>query len=93
MVIGVCSWELALPECRSLKEKRMVVKSLKERLQSRFKVSVAETRFLEIWTRAELTAAVVASDAGHADSLLDKLDRFLDADGRALILRVERSFR
>jgi len=93
MVIGVCSWELALPECRSLKEKRMVVKSLKERLQSRFKVSVAETRFQEIWTRAELTAAVVASDAGHADSLLDKLDRFLDADGRALILRVERSFR
>jgi uncharacterized protein YlxP (DUF503 family) len=32
MVIGVGSWELSLPECRSLKEKRMVVKSLKERL-------------------------------------------------------------
>jgi len=93
MVIGVCSWELALPESRSLKEKRMVVKSLKERLQSRFRVSVAETAFLEVWNRAELTAAVVASDAGHADSLLDRLDRFLEADGRALILRVERSFR
>ena len=93
MVIGVCSWELSLPECRSLKEKRMVVKSLKERLQHRFRVSVAETRHQDVWTRAELTAAVVATDRAQADSVLDSLDRFVDRDGRALILRVERSFR
>ena len=93
MVIGVCTWELSLPECRSLKEKRMVVKSLKERLQSRFRVSVAETRFQDVWTRAELTAAVVTSDTRHADSVLDTLDRFVEGDGRALILRVERSYR
>jgi uncharacterized protein YlxP (DUF503 family) len=93
MIIGVCSWELALPECRSLKEKRMVVKSLKERLQSRFRVSVAETRFQDVWTRAELTAAVVAGDSRYADSVLDSLDRFVEGDGRVLILRVDRSHR
>ena len=93
MVIGVIQWDLSLPECRSLKEKRMVVKSLKDRLQSRFRVSVAETRHQDVWTRAELTAAVVAADSGQADSLLDRLDRLLDDDGRALILRVDRSFR
>lgn len=93
MVIGVCSWELALPDCRSLKEKRMVVRSLKERLQSRFKVSVGETRHQDVWTRAELTAAVVATDGRHADSVLDKMDRFVEMDGRALILGVERSHR
>ena len=76
-----------------MKEKRMVVKSLKERLQSRFRVSVAETRFQEVWSRAEITAAVVASDGRHADSVLDSLDRFVEGDGRALIVRVERSFR
>jgi uncharacterized protein YlxP (DUF503 family) len=93
MVIGVCSWELSLPECRSLKAKRMVVKSLKERLQHRFRVSVAETRHQDVWTRAELTAAVVATDRGQADSILDKLDRFVEGDGRAVILGVDRSFR
>lgn len=93
MVIGVSSWELSLPECRSLKEKRRVVKSLKERLQARFKVSVAETGYQDVWTRAEITAAVVASDGGHADSILDSLDRFLDADGRGIIVRTERSLR
>ncbi|MFO8173271.1 MAG: DUF503 domain-containing protein [Gemmatimonadota bacterium] len=93
MVIGVCTWELALPECRSLKEKRMVLKSLKERLQSRFKVSVGETRHQDVWTRAELTAAVVATDGRQADSVLDKMDRFVDGDGRAIIIRTDRSLR
>jgi uncharacterized protein YlxP (DUF503 family) len=93
MVIGVGSWDLSLPECRSLKEKRMVVKSLKERLQHRFRVSVAETRHQDVWSRAELTAAVVTSDRGQADSILDKIDAFVERDGRALILRVDRSYR
>lgn len=69
------------------------MKSLKERLQARFKVSVAETRYQDVWTRAELTAAVVASDAGHADSVLGSLDRFIEGDGRALLVRADRSFR
>ena len=93
MVIAVGSWDLSLPECRSLKEKRMVVKSLKERLQHRFRVSVAETRHQDVWTRAELTAAVVTTDRHQADSILDKLDNFVERDGRAIILRMERSFR
>jgi len=70
-----------------------VVKSLKERLQSRFKVSVAETRYQDVWTRAEITAAVIASDGRQADSILDTLDRFVEMDGRGLIVRTERSLR
>jgi uncharacterized protein YlxP (DUF503 family) len=93
MVIGVCSWDLSLPECRSLKEKRRVVKSLKERMQHRFRVSVAETNHQDVWTRAQLTAALVSADRGQADSILDKMDRFVEGDGRALIVGVERYFR
>jgi uncharacterized protein YlxP (DUF503 family) len=93
MVIGVGSWDLSLPECRSLKEKRRVVKSLKERLQQRFRVSVAETDHQDTWTRAQLTAAVVAPDAAHADSVLDTIDQFVVRDGRTVILNVDRSFR
>lgn len=70
-----------------------MVKSLKERLQSRFKVSVAETRYQDVWTRAEITAAVIASDGRQADSILDTLDRFVEMDGRGLIVRTERSLR
>jgi uncharacterized protein YlxP (DUF503 family) len=93
MVIAVGSWDLSLPECRSLKEKRMVVKSLKERLQHRFKLSVAETRHQDLWSRAELTVAIVTTDRGHADAILDKVDHFVERDGRAIILNFDRSFR
>jgi uncharacterized protein len=92
-VVGVCSWNLSLPGCRSLKEKRRVVKSLKERLQHRFRVAVAETAHQDVWSRAELTVALVAADRSQADSVLDRLDRFLEGDGRALIVGVDRSFR
>ncbi len=90
MVIGVATWELALPGCRSLKEKRMVVRSLKDRLQSRFKVSVAETNLQDVWSRAEITVALVAADRRQADSFLDRLDRFVEGERRAFIVRTER---
>ena len=70
-----------------------MVKSLKERLQQRFRISVAETLFQDDWTRAQLTAAVVTTHRSQADSILDKLDTFVERDGRAIILRMERSFR
>lgn len=49
-------WELEVYGCQSLKEKRSVVKSLKDRLHDRFNVSVAETGHHDLWQRAELTA-------------------------------------
>jgi uncharacterized protein YlxP (DUF503 family) len=61
VVVGVIGWELQLFEAQSLKEKRRVVKSLKERLR-KFNVSVAETGQQDMWQRAEITACVVATD-------------------------------
>jgi len=86
LVVGVISWQLSIPGCRSLKEKRMVVKSLKDRVRNRFNVSVAETDHQDVWTRAELTVAVVAGGRRQADSVLDRVDQFVESDGRALIV-------
>ena len=92
MVIGVIGWELEVFGCQSLKEKRQVVKSLKDRLHDRFNVSVAETAHHDVWQRAELTAAVVASDRRQADSVLESLDGFVAAEARARIIDSYRSF-
>jgi uncharacterized protein YlxP (DUF503 family) len=86
MVVGVMRWELSLPGCSSLKEKRMVVRSLKDRIHHRFKVSVAETDHQDVWTRAQLAVAVVSGDAGHANEVLDQVDRMVAQNGRALVL-------
>jgi uncharacterized protein YlxP (DUF503 family) len=90
LVIGVGSWQLSLPGCRSLKEKRTVVKSLKERIRNKFNVSAAETALHDLSARAELTIAVVASDRAFADSVVDRVDAFIERDGRAVITDLRR---
>ena len=63
MVVGAARVELHVHGSQSLKEKRSVVRSLRDRLRSRFNVSVAETGLQDVHARAELTAALVAGPA------------------------------
>ena len=77
MVIAVRSWELHLPGAHSLKDKRSVIKSMKDRLHNEFNVSVAETGQHDAWQTAELTACLVSADRRHAESVMEKVDRFV----------------
>jgi len=92
MVVGVIAWELEIVAAQSLKEKRSVVKSLKDRLHERFNASVAETAYQDKWQKAELTAGVVASERRHAEQVLESLDRFVAGDARARIIDSYRTF-
>lgn len=80
MVIGVRSWELHVPGAHSLKEKRSVLKSLKDRLHNEFNVSVAETGRHDVWQSAELTACLVAVDRRQAEAVLESVDRFVESN-------------
>ncbi len=73
-VIGVLTLELRLENSHSLKDKRHVVKSLKDRLRSRFNVSVAEIDCQDLWQRAVVSAVTVASDRGHAERVLQSVE-------------------
>lgn len=80
MTIGVLQIDLLIPGARSLKDKRRVVKSLKERMRNRFNCSVAETEFQDIWGRARLTVAVVSEGSRHANEQLNEIARFASMD-------------
>lgn len=84
--MGTARWVFHLPGCRSLKMKRSIVGSLKGRIQSQFRVSVAETDFQDMWQKAELHVAFVTSDRAVAESLLSRLDRYVGSDPRALVV-------
>ena len=90
MVIGIITWELEIVGAQSLKEKRSVVKSLKDRLHDRFNVSAAETAHQDVWQRAELTACVVAGQRKIAESVLESADRLVAGDARARIIQTYR---
>jgi uncharacterized protein len=75
--IGILSAELHFPEARSLKEKRMYVRSAKDQLRNRFGAAVAEVDHHEVWQRARVTVAVVTREAGDAQRLLADAERYL----------------
>src|SRR5207248_3327451 len=72
--IGVLTLELRLVESHSLKEKRHVVQSLKDRLRNKFNISVAEIDHQDTWQRATLAAVTVASDHTHAAKVLQSVE-------------------
>ena len=72
--IGVLTMELRLDESHSLKEKRHVVQSLKDRLRHKFNVSVAEIAHQEAWQRSTLAAVTVSSDHVHAEKVLQGVE-------------------
>ena len=78
MIVGVLKAELYLPGCSSLKEKRMIVKSLKDRISRKFNVSVAEIDYLDKWQRALLGFAAVSNSKAHTDEVLQKIFQLLD---------------
>jgi uncharacterized protein YlxP (DUF503 family) len=86
----ILAWELTFPGCRSLKEKRATLRSLKDRLRHRFHVSVAETAYQDVLDRAELTVAFVASDGSHAEEMAGKIERLVQESPAAFVAMVRR---
>jgi hypothetical protein len=71
MFIGVCTIEMHIPQSGSLKTKRQSLKSLKDRIRSRFNVSVAEIDDNDLWQKASLAVAAVSNDKSHLNQTLD----------------------
>jgi hypothetical protein len=78
MIIGLLSIELHIPHSHSLKEKRMVLRRVKDRLQ-KFNVAVAEVEHHDLWQRAGLAVVAVSTTTEHVERELaaaaDKIDR------------------
>ena len=73
--VGVLTLELQISEAHSLKDKRHVVKSLKDRLRSKFNVSVAEIDGQDTWQRSVIAAVTVSGDHERAEQVLQAVER------------------
>lgn len=70
--------QIHLPQSQSLKDKRSVIKSLKERLRNQFNVSVAEVDDLDKWQVATLAIVMVSNDQVYLESQFEKIDQFIE---------------
>ena len=83
--------DLHLPDVDSLKGKRQILRSLKDRVRDRFQVAVAEVDHQDVWQRATLALACVSHDARHANAVVSKAMDFIEdhVEGRVLDTSVE----
>jgi uncharacterized protein YlxP (DUF503 family) len=86
MIVGTCEIEILIPTAYSLKEKRHVLKSIIERLKSRFNASVAEVDFNDIWNKAMIGVAVVGNKKAICEAYINSIIDFIDKDGRVEII-------
>jgi uncharacterized protein YlxP (DUF503 family) len=78
MFVGIVRIELHIPAATSLKEKRSVVRSLKDRIRQRVHAAVAEVDHQDLWQRAALGVAVVSGESRQIDELLQSVRNLVE---------------
>jgi len=73
MPVGLLTLELHIADAQSLKDKRQVLRSLKDRLRAHFNVAVAELDFEDTWQRSVIGVVTLANEEHHVEEALQKV--------------------
>ncbi|MBD3179723.1 MAG: DUF503 family protein [Candidatus Latescibacteria bacterium] len=92
MIIARLIIKFYLPGCSSLKEKRYVLRSVRDKLGSRFNVAFCETGFQDKWQRSEFCLVTVANTRRGLDRLVQSLISFLEASPGLICTDIEREY-
>jgi uncharacterized protein YlxP (DUF503 family) len=84
MSIGLLTLEIHIPDARSIKDKRQVLRSLKDKLRGRFNVAVAELEHQDLWQRSVVGVVSISSDDKHLEesmrAVAEESERILGRD-------------
>jgi len=78
MLVALERFDLRIPACASLKEKRHVVKTLSNAIRTKFNVSVAEVDHHDLWQRTTLAVGTVARESYHAKRVLHEVEKLIE---------------
>lgn len=90
MTIGVVQIQIYTPWVHSLKEKRMIVKSLCAKTRNKFNISIAEVDKQDMHQMIVLGISYIAGDSSHADSICDHVLNFIESHTEGEIIEVSR---
>ena len=86
MIIGICVVYLQAEWVNSLKEKRMIVKSITEKARHKFNISIAEVEQQDRHKLIAIGFACVTNEVNHANSIIDNVINFIEKSTDAVIL-------
>ena len=85
MIVSVALFEIFIPHAQSLKDKRMVVRSLREKLRHRFEISAGEVGLNDLHQRARMAVSFVSIDDPAADAMLDRILSYVETNTDATL--------
>ena len=91
MIVGVLTVDLAVLDARSLKDKRRIIKSIKDRVRNRYNVSVSEVGAQDLMKRSQLGMAMVAVETRSIHSQFDRIVDLIRAIPGATLIDYERT--
>jgi len=86
MIVGTCLVDLRIPGCRSLKEKRQIVKALKDSIRRKYNISIAELDHHDTWQRTLIGIAAISSNARFANQVLSKVVNVIEANNSVQLI-------
>ena len=92
MVVGVCRISLLIEESQSLKDKRSVLRRIKDRVNQKFNCAIAEVGDPDTWQSAQLGFAVVSNERGFTQSMVQKILTFIDDLAMAKLIDDEQDY-
>jgi uncharacterized protein len=73
MMVGLLTLELHIPQAQSLKDKRQIVRSLKDKLRGHFNVAVSELEYHDTWQRSVVGIVTLSNEQQHVEESLQKV--------------------
>ena len=92
MIIGILQVQLRMEGSHSLKDKRMVLKSIKDRHRHRFNIAVAEIGDQDLWQSSLLGVATIGNDKRYVNGLLTKVETWIERNGNAELVSSQMEF-
>jgi uncharacterized protein YlxP (DUF503 family) len=93
MIVGTIRITLHFPESHSLKEKRKILLSVKDRIKNKFNVSVAELEDNDLWQKSVIGVAVISNDQAHANSVLSSVSDMVSGRPDLIVTDIEMEWR
>lgn len=90
MIVGICKVSLYAQWVKTLKEKRMIIKSIISKIKNKFNVSISEVECQDIHEKIVIGFTCISNEVSHADSIIDNVLNFIEWNTEAEIIDIER---
>lgn len=92
MIAGIMVIDLYSEDLHSLKEKRKIISSLKEKLKHRFNISIIESDFLDLWQKIQISVAMISNSKKIIEKSFAQIEDFIFLNYPVKVMNVNQEF-